>query len=1308
MVEPRTDTERTLSAIFLKVVPGVGRVSVVDDISTLGMNSMQMIQFTSECRRKGFAFSMAEFRQHSSIAKLADFVSNAAQQRRLARTLSQASTNSGGSGSSSRALSATPSLSSMHKLYPEIPQALKVMLPLSQQEENLWIEDQLLEENEADPYVLPSDFELIGSLDRNLLRRAVELVVARHDILRTSFSQTQDGIPFQRVSPTVAIQWYEIELSADESYESATEFHRLTKRRFNLEKDPLVRVVLAKRKPSAGDVSSKQRWLVSFVFHHIVVDPQALNIIYGELTMIYNEFKSGLIYTRLPPVRLQYSQYAVMQRSRDTEMNAHVEWWRKKLAGLEPLNLPLDFARTQQRPSSRGGRVFAVLKPGMQEQLKALAQTEKTTPFTLVTAVVYELLSRYCSQRDFCIGTIVGGRTNADLEQCVGYFHETVPMRFQAVPQSATFGELLQTVSNIFYESVSHVVPLSKMVSVLSQKPDPSFHPLLQVNCFYKFQGALSRHGEWQAFNGTLAFDGIEQCVPLTNNERLDLTESGFTDNAAVEFDMQFYFDEFVGKDGSSRVVLSYRSELFQRESMQSMLNNFLILLEKALNAGSTVPLNSLSMVNNPNELALVGPQTAKNSRKHTMLLHELVEKTVKKHPNLLAVQCHDGKSLTYGEMDARAESLKQTLVNDAGVMLNDVVAICMQRSVDLLVAMMSILKSDACYLPLDPSFPEDRLQYMLEDSQSTLLIVDESLLKIFGELKNINVMVYKSNGEFEMQTKTKQSSSSSSSKTTKSSKTTTAKKSTSNKSTLSNMERLAVMFYTSGSTGKPKGSRLPHFLMVNQCLACVDDFSFAINDVAALWTAYSFDPSVWTIFCSFFQGGSVFLPELSIQYDPSYFVRMVNEFKVCGGFLTASIGDYMCDELQRIGVPVLPSLKYLTMGGEALTTRTWVKLRKTFPNARIFNHYGPMESFDGAVFECTDDAMTKPWVQSGAPIGRASANYTLFVVDPLLQLVPRGFIGELLIAVNGLPADGYFGKPELSKEKFIDNPFYPKLDNEHRRLYRTGDLVKVQPDGNLVYIGRTDFQVKIRGIRIELGEIERVICTFDGVKDAVVLVQDARLIAFVLKRSAPVAVDALKSHCRSTLPAYMVPFVFIQMDQWPTTPSGKIDRKQLPLPTADEVKQLTNQNVDSQIAPRNAIEQELAEVIASILEVPKVNVESDLTSLGMNSLQLVRFASECRRLRLNVDARTLRTSSIASLARQLDPSSGSQQTVVAPASSPKKLNPLCLSYFEEAYWLQNQLGEGATDELIVNTMEVENEIDGEIMCKALQFLVNR
>ena len=1011
--------------------------------------------------------------------------------------------------------------------------------PLSFSQQRLWFLDQY--EPNSSVYNIPSALRLRGSLNIGALEQSLDEIIRRHESLRTTFSMV-DGKPVQVIDPLVKLSFVVVDLR-DHPEGEREEAQRLAdeeaRRPFDLRTGPLFRATLIRL--------GEQDHLLLLTVHHIVSDGWSIGVFYRELSVLYRAFTNGEP-SPLMDLPVQYTDFAVWQREwlQGEMLEKQLSYWKNQIEGIPGvLHLPTDRPRPAVQ-SYRGKRQSIELSKELTEGLKALSRKEGVTLFMTLLAVFQTLLYRYSGQKDIVVGSPIANRNWAEIEGLIGFFVNTLVLRTDT-SENPTFRKLLQRVQTTALEAYEHQdLPFEKLVEELKPERSLSHSPLFQV--MFVLQNAPSNS---------------------LNVERLSVSPLRIGAETA-KCDLTLSMRESVdGLKGS----LQYKTDLFDEETIIRMLGHFRVLIEGVI-ADPSQRLACLPVLTQPEKHQLLREwNVTKRDYPRDSCIHELFEAQVERSPDAVAVIC-EGQQLTYRELNCKANQLAHYL-RKHGVGSEVLVAICMERSLEMVVGLLGILKAGGAYVPLDPDYPTERLGFLLEDMQTSVLLSQKRLTTHLPESCARVVCLDRDWREI-------------------------AEQSGENPISLTTPESLAYVIYTSGSTGQPKGVEVPHRGVLRLLLG-VEYVQLDESETFLHLAAISFDASTFELWGALLHGAKCVLFSGKIP-SPHELGNILHDHGISTLWLTASLFNTVIDEAPG----ALSGVRQLLIGGEALSVPHVRRAVTLLPHTQIINGYGPTES---TTFACCfgiparlDESI------NSIPIGRPIANTEVYLLDYHLSPVPIGVPGELYIGGDGL-ARSYLNRPDLTAENFIPHPFG---DEPGARLYKTGDLARYLSDSNIEFLGRIDYQVKIRGFRIELGEIESVLGQHPGVRETVVLAREdtpgiKRLVAYVVPVTEQAcSTSELRNFVKQKLPEYMIPSAFVLLDVLPLTANGKVDRKLFP--PADQNRPELEA---SYVAPRTSTEKRLLEIWSKLLGLNQVGIRDNFFDLGGHSLLAVRLFAQ-------------------------------------------------------------------------------------------------
>jgi amino acid adenylation domain-containing protein len=1021
-------------------------------------------------------------------------------------------------------------------------------LPLSFAQQRLWFLTQLEPDNPS--YNIPQALRLKGALDLDALQQTINAIVDRHEALRTTF-RLVNGEPVQLVSTRcdTAVALIDLGGLAPEQRETESKRLRMAEARqpFDLARDFPLRATLLRLGPDD--------YQLLLTIHHIVSDGWSMGILTKELSTIYEALTTGQA-IELPDLPIQYADFAEWQREwlQGEVLSEQLSFWKEALAGAPAvLSLPTDRPRPAVQ-SFRGSHIKFALSKQLSQSLVALSRSENATLFMTLLAAFQILLLRYTEQEDIVVGTPIAGRNRVETEGLIGFFVNTLVLRTD-LSGRPTFREVLARVKETALGAYAHQdLPFEKLVEEMNPVRDVSHTALFQV--MFILQNAP------------------RESISLGN---LSVSRLAATSQTA-KFDLTVQMSEEA--DGLA-CWFEYNTDLFDEGTIARMCRHFEVLLEGIV-ASPDSRLSDFPLLTPAELQQLVEWNKSDVEYQNDHCLHELFEEQVRATPNRIAV-ISPGEDLSFADLNERANQLAHFL-RKQGVGPEVRVAICVERSPEMVVGVLGVLKAGGAFVPIDPSYPTERVSFLIQDSRAPILLTQQRLL---GSLPASESTTIALDSDWQR----------------------IAQESTENPGRVVAPENAAYVIYTSGSTGKPKGSVSPHCASLNRFHWMWRSFPFAADDVCCQKTSLSFVDSVWEIFGPLLKGVPlVIIHEIAVR-DPQLLIDTLSVNRVTRLVLVPSLLRVMLDQPGSIARS-LPSLKHWTSSGEVLPVDLARSLKRKLPDSVLINLYGSSEiAADVTCFE-----VAEPEKLNTIPIGRPISNTAAYVLDDQLQPVPVGVHGEIYIAGAGL-ARCYLDHGDLTAERFLPDR---RASKPGARMFRTGDRARYREDGTIEYLGRSDFQVKIRGYRVELGEIETVLKAHPAVNVAVaVLVQltseNQGLVGYVVPSSRRATefgqlADELKDFLRQKLPEYMVPGAFVFLNALPLTPSGKIDRRALPPPEGIRAAE------GGHVAPRDDLEKRLADIWEGLLGVKPIGVTDNFFELGGHSLLAVKLVSEIER----------------------------------------------------------------------------------------------
>ncbi len=1043
------------------------------------------------------------------------------------------------------------------------------VFPLSFGQQQLWFLDQLMPFLSF--YNVSQSFHLSGQLSIYILHHCFITLVERHKILRTTFAY-HDGQPVQVISCNSRLELPLIDLQSLESDNQRKELERLaTEERecpFDLQRGPLLRVTLLRLAP--------QEHMLLLTQHHCMTDNWSQVLLQQEIKQLYEAFSAGQP-SPLAPLAIQYADYAAWQRQwlQGKIREEHLTYWRTQLQNLPTMSLPIDYPRPEVQ-SFRGRQLPFTISAPLTEQLRTLSRREGVTLFMSLLTVFQLMLALYTGQQDIVVGTVMTNRTRRELEEVIGFLTNTVVIRTD-LSGNPTLREILARVRQIVLEATIHQdLPFEKLIEDLQPERKLSQQPLFQV--MITFEHANDRSLQI----GAMKMTPIDIGMPQTS--KVDLTLM-FRDTGT-----------------HLRGVLEYATDLFMEETMQRLIGHFQVGLT-ALVTDPDQRLSQLSLLTGAErQQVLVTWNATQQPPSGEQCIHELFEVQVKQTPDAI-VLVYEEHQLSYAQLNQRANQLAHYL-QGRGVGPEQRVGLCLERSLEMVIALLAILKAGAAYVPLDPGYPQQRLVFLLQDAQISLLLTQQYLLPRLPHPLTLPLLCLDTDWSLIRSQRRD------------------------NLLIPLSPDHLAYVIYTSGSTGQPKGVMVAHRGVCNCLLWMQHTYALTPNDRVLQKTPYSFDVSVCEFFWPLLTGARLVLARPEGHRDSAYLVTCIGEQQITTLHFVPSLLRLF---LEEEGLEQCGSLQRVICSGEALPLASQQRFFERL-SAELHNLYGPTEaSIEVSFWACQRDSE-----RASVPIGFPIANMQLYVLDPCLEPVPVGVAGELYIGGIGL-ARGYLHQAKLTAEKFIPNPW---TQTPGTRLYRTGDQVRRLANGAIEFLGRLDHQVKVRGVRIELGEIEAVLRGSGLVQDVVVVAPgetaaDKRLVAYIVPRalqpcisdandllqtqSTDQHVSALRNTLKNHLPEYMIPSTFILLKNLPLSPNGKVDRQALPMPDTS-----WSEREKDFAAPRTSVEEILIDIWSNVLGHKPISIYDNFFEIGGDSILSIQIVNKAHKAGLSLTPKHL------------------------------------------------------------------------------------
>ena len=1099
------------------------------------------------------------------------------------------------------------------------PPSLPGEVPLSHAQEQLWFLNQLLPSSSA--YNVAIRLDIRGALDRDVLQRSFDAVVAKQEVLRTTFHSVQ-GAPQAVLGPAAPFKLPFELLDADADVIPAA--LREASIPFDIAVGPLLRARLF------GLVGG-QRHVLVLTMHHIVTDGWSFRVLLRDLGRIYRAFERGEP-TPLDELSVQYADYAQWQREhlRGPDFDAHIDYWKRNLAGAPPLDLDTDRPRPKT-PTFRGARMRFDLGRERGGALRDLCRAETVTLSVPLMAAFAVVLQRYSGQDDLVIGTLTANRGTLETEDLIGLFVNALPVRIH-LDGEPDVAELLDRVRQRMVEALAHQdVPFDLVVNATAPDRDANRNPLFQVQLVV----------QPAAGTGELGDLGVDVAEIDTQTAKRDLTLTFFDD------------DVLTGH-------VEYATELFDAVRIERLVAHFRLIVD-AMVSDPGQHLSDLSLLTE-SEQAYYG--TTRSPHITIRSIQELFETTVDRVPDSVAVTA-EGNSRTYRQLDDAANRLARRL-RSRGVEAGTAVGLCVGRTCAMAVGMLGILKAGGVYVPIDPSYPKDRIEYILGDA-GTVLLLDEDDVE--------DADIWPQSAE-RLETDTAP-------------------------------DDIAYIMYTSGSTGQPKGVVVSHGGVVEYAETLVRELGLVADDVYLETASISFSSSIRQMLVPFAVGAEVVIAATEERRDPAALLRRIGESSVTAADLVPAVVRGVVDMVAAAAPDEQAALtrnrlRLLLTASEPLragVVRAWRDQMGS--GATWINMYGQTETTGIVSLHRVGELQEDD--QRVVPIGRPRGNVGMYVLDRLRRPVPPGVTGDLYIAGSAL-AHEYLGDPTLTAQKFVPAPW-----GDGERLYATGDLVRLGWDGTIEFRGRADRQMKVRGLRVEPAEIDRVLLEHPGVREAVTVAQERRgdtsvLVAYFTPEEAPVLVGELRAHVRRQLPEHMIPSAFVALDQMPQTQNGKLDRAALPEPV------ITRDQDVEYVSPRAGVEESLATIWRDTLHVEEIGAGDSFFALGGHSLLAAQVRSRIHKLlgvELPLEA-LFEEQTLSDLARRIEKTTGVDAAEAPPLRRANRTGVLPASYAQELMWQAERDDPGSAANWIDVSIRIRGPIDATLLVQGVREAVQR
>ncbi|MEW4973244.1 surfactin non-ribosomal peptide synthetase SrfAA, partial [Bacillus stercoris] len=1088
--------------------------------------------------------------------------------------------------------------------------------PLSLAQQRTYIVSQF--EDAGVGYNMPAAAILEGPLDIQKLERAFQGLIRRHESLRTSFV-LENSTPRQNIHDSVEFNIEMIERGGRSDEAIMASFVR----KFDLAKAPLVRIGLLKLE--------ENRHMLLFDMHHLISDGVSIGIILEELARIYKG-------EQLPELRLQYKDYAVWQSRQAAEgYKKDRAYWKEVFAGELPvLQLLSDYPRPPVQ-SFEGDRVSLKLDAGIKDRLNRLAEQNGATLYMVMLSAYYTLLSKYTGQDDIIVGTPSAGRNHSDTEGIVGMFVNTLAIRSE-VKQDETFTQLISRVRKRVLDAFSHQdYPFEWLVEELNIPRDVSRHPL---------------------FDTMFSLQNATEGIPAVGDLSLSVHETNFK---IAKFDLTVQARE---TDEGIELDLDYSTKLFKQSTANRLLTHFARLLEDAA-AEPEQRISEFKLLSEgeaASQIQQFNPGRTPYPKDKTIV--QLFEEQAAKTPDHPALQ-YEGETLTYRELNERANRLARGILS-LGAGEGRTAAVLCERSMEMIVSILAVLKSGSAYVPIDPEHPIQRMQHFFRDSGAKVLLTQRKLKALAEEAEFGGVIVLADEEE-------------------------SYHDEARNLALPLDSAAMANLTYTSGTTGTPKGNIVTHANIL-RTVKETNYLSITEQDTILGLSNYVFDAFMFDMFGSLLNGAKLVLIPKETVLDMARLSRVIERENISILMITTALFHLLVD----LNPACLSTLRKIMFGGERASVEHVRKALQTVGKGKLLHMYGPSESTVFATYHPVDELEEHTL---SVPIGKPVSNTEVYILDRTGHVQPVGIAGELCVSGEGL-VKGYYNRPELTEEKFVPHPFA-----SGERMYKTGDLARWLPNGNIEFIGRIDHQVKIRGQRIELGEIEHQLQTHDRVQESVVLAVEQgagdQLLCAYYVGEGDISSQELREHAAKDLPAYMVPAVFIQMDELPLTGNGKIDRRALPIPDANVSRDV------SYVAPRNETEQKVADIWAQVLQAERIGVYDHFFDIGGHSLAGMKMlALVHQELGVELSLKNLfQSPTVEGLAQVI---ASAEKGTAASISPAEKQDTYPVSSPQKRMYVLQQLEGAQTSYNMPAVLRLTGELDVERLNSVMQQLMQR
>ncbi|MBB5624270.1 amino acid adenylation domain-containing protein, partial [Pedobacter cryoconitis] len=1080
-----------------------------------------------------------------------------------------------------------------------LPAKNQLCYAMSSSQRRLWVLSQLEEGSSA--YNMPGIYIFEGELNQDALKLSFNSLLERHEILRTVFKEDELGEIRQFILPAegFGVFYDDLRGEADQEENIWNRVQEISSRSFDLAKGPLVRAGLYR--------AAENKWVFVYVMHHIISDGWSMGVLIKELLLLYKANNKGEA-NPLLPLKIQYKDYAVWQQQQlnDESFHVHKDYWLKQFEGELPvMELPGDHIRPAVK-TYNGNTVHQRLDRELTAGLKKISQEQGATLFMGLLTLVNALLYRYTGQEDMIIGSPIAGREHADLEEQIGFYVNTLALRSR-FKGTDSFKDLLDHVKQVTLDAYEHqIYPFDELVDALELQYDMSRNTLFDVMVELQ-NNEISGTKEQQLEN--LAISGYKG-----------------TGGQSSKFELTFGFAE-IGDE--LQIIIEYNTDLFENPTIIRLINHLEQLLRAVIENPSN-PIEQLDYLSTAEkQVLLVNFNDTLTAYPADKTMISFFEEQVEKTPDQIAL-IFNQTELTYRELNAKSNQLANYLQQKYQVQGDDLIAVMLERSEMMVIAILAIFKSGGAYVPIDPDYPKERVDFILADCSSKVLLNAQEL-KLFAE----------EDEEYD----------------------------TRNLIPVYGPDNLAYVIYTSGSTGKPKGTMIEHRGMLNHLLAMVDELELNSTSRIAQNASFTFDISVWQLLNAVIIGGCTVIYDQATILDPLLFIESVISNEITILQVVPSYLKIMLDIIDQDKRLDLNGLKYLLVTGEAVNQQLLKRWFNIFPAIKVVNAYGPAEAADDITLYIMDKAPETVNI----PVGKPIQNMKIYILDRLQNLCPIGLSGEIYVSGIGV-GRAYLNDQEKTAYSFMIDPFQIETGV---RMYRTGDHGRWNAEGNVEFIGRKDEQVKIRGYRIELGDIENALLQHPQIEETAVIAKkeknDEKSLVAYLVSNGKLNIEELRIYLGGLLPAYMLPAYFIELDEMPLNANGKVDKKIL--------LEVEGSDMNSGIlfvAPRNQTELKLTGIWGDVLGIPanKISIKDNFFDIGGHSLKATRLVSQIHKeFGVKIALKDLFNASVLETQAFLIQQSSKTSLDVIPVVSLQSDYPLSSS--QRRLWVLSQFEEG-------------------------------